>query len=272
MTAATAPTPVRPINKVGMLPGTGVLALRAARIYLRTPQIVLIRVVQSVAFLLIFRYVFGGAITTGPLHYVDFMAPGLLVVGVMFASMGTGTGVAEDVAGGLYDRLRSLPMPRGAVLAGRVLADLGVTVVVLIATALIAFAVGFRVHTDWGSALAAFGITVLFGLAFVWIFVALGLAAGSVQAAQGVSFLVMPIAFASSAFVPTLSMPGWLQAFAENQPVTAVVDAVRTLTQGAPAEQLLGHDTRHYVLRALLWTIGLIIVFGGLAIARYRRR
>jgi ABC transporter DrrB family efflux protein len=271
-TATAAATAIRPVNSARLLPSVWVLASRAVRIYLRTPQIVLLRVVQSAAFLLIFRYVFGGAIDTGSLRYVDYMAPGLLIVGVMFASIGTALGVAEDVAGGLYDRLRSLPMPRSAVLAGRVLADLAVTVVVLVTTAAIGFAVGLRVHTGWGSALAAFGIAVLFGLAFVWIFVAVGLLTGSVQAAQGISFFVMPVSFASSAFVPTRSMPGWLQAFAENQPVTVVVDAVRTLTQGTAAEALLGHDTQYYLLRALLWTVGIIVLFGGLAIARYRRR
>lgn len=146
------------------------------------------------------------------------------------------------------------------------------TVAVLIPTIAIAFVVGMRVHTDWGSALGALGLLVLFGFAFVWIFVAVGLLAGSVQAAQGISFIVMPISFASSAFVPTSSMPGWLQAFTEHQPVTVVVNAVRTLTQGAPAEALLGHSTGYYVTRALIWIIALTVVFAGLAIARYRSR
>jgi ABC transporter DrrB family efflux protein len=245
--------------------------MRALRIYMRTPQVVVLRVVQAIAFLLIFRYVFGGAIGTGGLKYVDFMAPGLLVVSVMFATIGTALGVTEDRSIGLYDRLRSLPMPRSAVLGGRVIADLVVTVIVLIPTAGIAFAVGMRVHTDWASALAGFGLCVLFGLAFIWIFVALGMVAGSVQAAQGISFLVMPLSFASSAFVPTKSMPGWLQTFTENQPVTVVVNAVRTLVQGRSAETLLGHDAGYYVLRAVLWSVGLIVVFAAISIARYRR-
>ncbi|MFE9956495.1 ABC transporter permease [Micromonospora sp. NPDC005299] len=269
MTAVAAP---HPANNARLLPSVGVLTGRALRIYRRTPQLLILRIVQSVAFLLIFRYVFGGAIGTGTMRYVDFMAPGLLTVGIMFATIGTALGVAEDHVGGLFDRLRSLPMPRSAVLTGRVLADLAMTVAVLIPTIAIAFAVGMRVHTDWASALGALGLLVLFGFAFVWIFVAVGLLAGSVQAAQGISFIVMPISFASSAFVPTSSMPGWLQAFTEHQPVTVVVNAVRTLTQGAPAEALLGHSTGYYVTRALIWMVALIVVFAGLAIARYRSR
>lgn len=262
----------RPVRRAGIVRSSSVLTGRALSIYRRTPQVVVIRIVQSVAFLLIFRYVFGGAIGTGPMRYVDYMAPGLLVVSVMFATIGTALGVAEDRAGGLYDRLRSLPMSSGGVLIGRVLADLLVTVVVLIPTAALAFAVGMRVHTGWGSALGAFALCVLFGLAFVWVFVAVGLVSGSVQAAQGISFLVMPLSFASSAFVPTSSMPSWLRVFTENQPVTMVVNAVRALLQGDAATAVLGHDTRYYVLRAVIWSLGMIAVFAGLGVSRYRRR
>jgi ABC-2 type transport system permease protein len=233
VTAVTVP---RPAREAGLMPSVAVLTGRALRIYQRTPQVVILRVVQSVAFLLIFRYVFGGAIGTGGMRYVDYMAPGLIVVSVMFATMGTGLGVAEDHLGGLFDRLRSLPMPRAAVLTGRVVADVAITIVVLAPTVALAFAVGMRVHTGWGQALAALGILVYFAFAFVWIFVAVGLVSGSAQAAQGISFLVMPLSFASSAFVPTSSMPGWLQAFTEYQPVTVVINAVRVLTQGDAAE------------------------------------
>jgi len=259
-------------NAAGLLPSAMALTGRALTIYRRTPQLVLLRVIQSAVFLLIFRYVFGGAIGTGELEYIDYMGPGLLIVGVMFSTIGTALGVAEDVSGGLYDRLRSLPMPSGAVLVGRVIADLAMAVVVLVVTIAIAFAVGMRVHTDVVGALAALGLCVLFAAVFVWIFVTVGLVAGSVQAAQGISFLVMPLSFASSAFVPTESMPGWLQVFTEHQPVSIVVNAVRALTQGEAAEVLLGHDTSFYVLRALLWSLGLMVCFAGLAIARYGRR
>jgi ABC-2 type transport system permease protein len=268
MTAVVSPPPAR---EARLLPSVGVLSGRALRIYQRTPQIVILRVVQAVAFLLIFRYVFGGAIASRGMRYIDFMAPGIIVVSVMFATMGTAVGVAEDHVGGLFDRLRSLPMPRSAVLTGRVLADLLITVVVLIPTVAIAFAVGFRVHAGWGQALAAFGILVYFAFAFVWIFVAVGLLAGSVQAAQGITFTVLPLSFASSAFVPTSSMPGWLQAFTEHQPVTAVVNSVRVLTQGDAAEALLGHSTSYYVIASLLWITGLTVLFAALAINRYRR-
>jgi len=269
MTAVATPSGVR---QAGLLASVGVLSTRALRIYQRTPQVVILRVVQSVAFLLIFRYVFGGAITSGGMRYVDFMAPGIIVVSVMFATMGTAVGVAEDHLGGLFDRLRSLPMPRAAVLAGRVLADVAITVVVLVPTVALAFAVGLRIHTGWGPALAAFGILVYFAFAFVWIFVAVGLVSGSAQAASGITFLVLPLSFASSAFVPTSSMPGWLQSFTEYQPVTQVVNAVRALTQGEPAEALLRHSTSYYVTSSLLWITGLTVVFAVLAISRYRAR
>ena len=260
-------------DDTGLLVGAWVVAGRTIRKYLRTPQVVVLALVQSVAFLLIFRYVFGGAIGTGSMRYVDFMVPGLLTAGVLFSGIRAATGVAEDLQGGFFDRLRSLPMPRLSVVAGRVLADTLLSGCVLALTIPVAFAVGFRVHaSSWTEALAAFGFIVLFGFAFVWVFVALGLLAGNTQAAAALGFLALPLSFVSSAYVPVGTMPAWLRSFAEHQPVTIMIDAVRTLTQGTEAEALLGHSAGYYVVRALLWTLLICAVFAPIAVARFGRR
>jgi ABC-2 type transport system permease protein len=157
------------------------------------------------------------------------------------------------------------------VLAGRALADTAVLVWGLLITAGIGFAVGFRLHGSPTDALAAFGLLVVFGFAFEWLFLTLGLFAGTPQAAQGLALLVFPLTFVSSAYVPVETMPGWMQGFAEHQPVTVMVDAVRVLTQGPAAEALLGHGAGWYVVRALAWSVAILAVFVPLAVARYRR-
>jgi ABC transporter DrrB family efflux protein len=232
---------------------------------------VVLGTVQGGLFLLIFSYVFGGAIGAGGLDYVDFLVPGFITTGILFVGMGAATGIAEDLQQGLVDRLRSLPIPRSAVLAGRALSDTAVQVWGLATTAIIGFAVGFRLHGSVPDALVAFGLLVVFGFAFEWLFIFLGLVAGTPQAAQGLALLVFPLTFVSSAYVPVETMPGWLQGFAEHQPITVMVDAVRVLTQGPAAEALLGHTTGWYVVRSLLWAACIVVVFAPLAVARYRR-
>jgi ABC-2 type transport system permease protein len=248
------------------------IAKRGLLKYLRTPQLVVLGTIQGALFLLIFRYVFGGAIgADGGLSYVDFLVPGFITTGILFSGMGAAAGVAEDLQQGLVDRLRSLPIPRSAVLAGRALADTAVLVWGLLITAAIGFAVGFRLHGSLTDALAAFGLLVVFGFAFEWLFLTLGLFAGTPQAAQGLALLVFPLTFVSSAYVPLQTMPGWLQGFAEHQPITVMVDAVRVLTQGPAAEALLGHGAGFYVVRSLLWAAAIVALFVPLAVARYRR-
>src|SRR5215216_1037657 len=237
------------------------IAKRGLLKYLRTPQLVVLGTVQGALFLLIFRYVFGGAIGAGGLDYVDFLVPGFITTGILFSGMGAAAGVAEDLQQGLVDRLRSLPIPRSAVLAGRALADTAVLVWGLLVTTAIGFAVGFRVHGSVADVLAAFALLVVLGFAFEWLFITLGLFAGSAQAAQGLALMVFPLTFVSSAYVPVQSMPGWLQAFAEHQPITVMVDAVRVLTQGPAAAALLGHGAGFYVVRSLLWAAGIVAVF-----------
>jgi ABC-2 type transport system permease protein len=266
---ATMAAPTRP--SASLATSTLGIARRGLLKYLRTPQLVVLGTIQGGLFLLIFRYVFGGAIGAGGLDYVDFLVPGFITTGILFVGMGAATGVAEDLQQGLVDRLRSLPIPRSAVLAGRALADTATQVWGLAITAAIGFAVGFRLHGSLTDALAAFGLLVAFGFAFEWLFITLGLLAGTPQAAQGLALLVFPLTFVSSAYVPVASMPGWLQAFASHQPITVMVDAVRALTQGAAAEAMLGHSAGFYVVRSLLWAAGIVAVFAPLAVARYRR-
>lgn len=254
-----------------MRASTLVIARRSMVKFFRTPQLVVLGTVQGALFLLIYRYVFGGAINAGGIAYVDFLVPGFVATMVLFVGVGAAAGVAEDMKDGFVDRLRSLPIPRSAVLAGRALADTAQLVWGLTVTTALGFAVGFRFHGSVGAALGAFGLCVLYGFAFEWLFVALGSMASNAQAAQGIGFLVFPLTFVSSAYVPVQSMPGWLQAFADHQPITMMVDAVRSLALGPHAAAMLPHDSAYYVVRALLWTAAILVVFAPVAVARFRR-
>ncbi len=248
------------------------VAIRTLRKFVRTPSLIIAGTAQGVLFLLIFRYVFGGAVShTGSLSYVDFLVPGFVVTGVLFQGMGAATGVAEDLAGGLFDRLRSLPIRLLSIISGRVGADSALVAWGVIVMTAVGFAVGFRIGGTVAEALAAFGLTILFGFAFVWMFITMGLTAESPQAAQSLAFLVFPLTFVSSAYVPVATMPGWMQAFANNQPLTQMVNTVRLLTGGPGAQQLLGHSVSYYLVPSLLWTAGLILVFAPLATLKLKR-
>jgi len=259
------------VHAAGLCTSSTQIARRVLLKFARSPQMIILGTMQGALFLLIFRYVFGGAIGTGSIDYVNFVVPGFITTGVLFNAMYTSAGMAEDMQSGLIARLRSLPIPRSAVLIGRALADTAIQCWGLAVMVAIGFLVGFRLHGSWEAALAAAAMVVLFGLVFEWLFILLGLLAGSPQAAQGFGLLVFPLTFVSSAYIPVATMPSWLQGFAENQPVTVMVDAVRCLTQGPAAEALLGHPTSYFVIRSLLWSAGLVAVFAPLAIARYSR-
>lgn len=261
----------RPQRTAGPVATTIAVATRTVRQFVRTPQLIVVGTVQGAMFLLIFRYVFGGAIDAGPVPYVDFLVPGFVVTSVLFVGMGAAAGVAQDLDDGFFDRLRSLPVRRTALLAGRATADTGLLTWNLVVTVAIGFLVGFRLHGDVVAGLAAFGLCVAYGFAFTWMFVCIGLTAGSAQAAQGMSLLVFPLTFVSSAYVPVDTMPAWLQPIAEHQPITAMVDAVRCLTLGGPEAAGLSGSTSSYVLASLAWSIGIVAVFAPLAAARYRR-
>jgi ABC transporter DrrB family efflux protein len=260
-----------PTRTASVAATTASVASRTIKKFYRTPQLVVVSTIQGAMFLLIFRYVFGGAINSGPIPYVDFLVPGYVVTSVLFVGMMTTSGVAEDMEDGFFDRLRSLPVRRPALLTGRAVADTAVAAWSLAVTVAIGFAVGFRLHTDVWSGLAAFGLCVVFAFAFEWMFICLGLFAGNAQGAQGMSMLVFPLTFVSSAYVPVDSMPSWLQPIAEHQPITIMVDAVRALCLGDPAAAGLGQSTAHYVVLSLVWSVALVAVFAPIAVMRYRR-
>ena len=254
------------------LVASGQVAARTLKKFVRTPALIIAGTAQGALFLLIFRYVFGGAVGhTGGLSYVDFLVPGFVVTGVLFQGMGAASGIADDLTGGFIDRLRSLPIRLLSVVTGRVTADTGLVAWGVLVMTAIGFLVGFRLHGGTGDGLVALGLTILFGFAFVWVFITLGLLAGSPQAAQGLSFLVFPLSFVSSAYVPVATMPGWMQGFANNQPLTLMCNTVRILTGGPAAEQLLGHSLSYYLVPSLLWTVGIIAVFAPLAVWKLKR-
>jgi ABC transporter DrrB family efflux protein len=230
----------------------------------RAPDLLLAFTVQPIMFVLLFRYVFGGAIQTPGYSYVDFLIPGIIVQNIAFGGFVTALGLNEDVHKGLVDRFRSLPMARPAVLAGRTTADIvtnTLSMTVLLITGVI---IGFSFHTDFFHAIAGVGLLLLFGYAFSWVFAFLGLLVSSPEAANSVGFIaVFPLTFISSAFVPVASMPEPLKSFAMVNPFTIVVDAMRSLWLGAPA----GNN----VWGAVVWSLVIIAVFSPLAVARYRK-
>ena len=255
----------------GLVASTLAISRRAALRYLRTPQLIVMATLQMSLFFLIYRYMFGGAIHAGSIPYVDYLVPGFIATGVLFSGIGAAVATAEDIEQGFVDRLRSLPIPRSSVLAARVLADTAILALASAVTIAIAFAVGFRLHGGVLDGLAAFGLVIVFGFAFEWLFVTIGLLAGTGQAAQGMGMIVFPFAFVSSAYVTVASMPGWLQVFAEHQPLTYMVAAVRGLTLGSRAQVELGHPSSYYIARSLFWAAAIFAVSAPLAVARYRR-
>jgi len=250
---------------------TLIIARRSVRKYLRTPQLVVVGTIQGAMFLLIFRYVFGGAINGAGLSYVNFLVPGFVVTTVLFVGAGASAGVAEDVEQGFVDRLRSLPITRISAVMGRALADTATLVWALAITTAIGFVVGFRLDGHASAAVGAFGLAVLYGFAFAWVFICIGLFAGNAQAAQGMSLLVFPLTFVSSAYVPVATMPSWMRGVANNQPITVMTNAARALTQGGAVTAHLGHSTAYFVVVSLIWTGALLLVFAPIAVWRYSR-
>jgi len=235
----------------------------------RVPQVLVFSTIQPVIFILMFRYVFGGAIRPQAQYaqfpYVDFLMPGIFVQTIAFGSIQTGVGLAEDLGKGLIERFRSLPMARSAVLAGRTTADLVRNVFVLVLMLIVGFAVGFRIHTNVLGLLIAFLVLLLFAFALSWVFATVGLAVGNAEAAQAAAFpLMAPLVFASSAFVPIELQPGWLQVFSAHQPLTLTVNASRALVLG-------NGPILTPTLQAVAWSIAIIAVFAPLAVSRYRK-
>ncbi len=232
----------------------------------RQPQLIVFSTIQPIIFVLMFTYVFGGAIHIPgmSLPYVDYLMPGIFCQTVVFGSINTGIGLSDDLQKGLIERFRSLPMARSAVLAGRTFADLVRNVFVVALMLIVGYLVGFRVQTNLLGLLAGVAVLLLFAFSMTWIFAIVGLSAASPETAQAMSFPILaPLVFASSAFVSTSTMPTWLQVFANHQPVTAAVNATRALMLGGP--------TATYVWQSLAWSIGIVAVFAPIAIRRYRR-
>jgi ABC-2 type transport system permease protein len=233
--------------------------------YRRVPQLLVFSTIQPVIFVLLFRYVFGGAITPpGDVPYVDFLMPGVFVQTVVFGALATAIGLAADMKSGMLERFRSLPMARSAVLAGRTFADLARNVFVVILMVAVGFLVGFRIHTNALALVAGILLLLFFGYAMSWIFATVGLVLGDPETAQAAAFPVLaPLVFASSVFVPVDQMPGWLQVWANHQPVSVTASAVRALVIGGP--------TASFVWQSLVWCVAILAVFAPLAVRRYRR-
>src|SRR5215467_5573510 len=234
-------------------------------VWLRVPAYIVFTVIQPVIFVLMFRYVFGGAIQIpGNIPYVDFPIPGIIAQTAAFATFGTAIALAQELKKGVIDRLRSMPMARSAVLAGRLVADTArMTITILIVLA-VGYAVGFRFQNGVGPAILMIVLAVVFGVAICVIAAFTGLAIGDEESVQAFGLIwLFPLTFLSSAFVPISTMPGWLQAFANNQPVTFVVSTMRALALGQPIEANL--------LKSLAWLAGIFIVFAPLAVRAYKR-
>jgi len=235
--------------------------------YTRIPEQIFFSSIQPIMFTLLFVYVFGGAIKIpGGESYVDYLMPGIFVQTVMFGAVSTSVGLAEDLQKGLIERFRALPMARSAVLGGRTTADLCRNVVVVLLITAVGFAVGFRIGTNLWLFLVGLLLVLFFAYALSWGFAVIGLSAPNSETAQLMAFpILFPFVFASSAFVPVSTMPGWLQGFATNQPVSVVIDAARSLMLGgqwySPSSEW----------KALGWCIALLVVLAPLAVWRYRK-
>jgi ABC-2 type transport system permease protein/oleandomycin transport system permease protein len=241
-----------------------VLAKRSLKRIPRQPDLLVGFTIQPVMFVLLFVFVFGGAIDTGSLDYVDFLIPGIIVQSMVFGGFVTALGLSEDLKKGLIDRFRSLPMWGPAVVAGRILADVGTNVIQLVIMFTVGIAAGFRFNTSAVEIVAGIALLLLIGYAFSWVFAFIGLTASSPEAANAYGFTILfPLTFISSAFVPPDTMPSWLQPIAEHNPFTTMVDAARALFIGTEA----GND----IWLSVLWSLAIIAVFGMLSVWRYRR-
>jgi ABC transporter DrrB family efflux protein len=270
MTAIAAPATL-PSGEPGLgtrarwaVTDTLTITRRNLLVWMRVPAYIVFTVIQPVMFVLLFRYVFGGAIPVQGTTYVNFLLPGITAQTAAFACFGTAIALAQELKKGVIDRLRSMPMARSAVLAGRLVADttrMTVTILIVIG---VGYAVGFRFLNGAFLAVSMIVLAIVFGVAICCIAAYTGLAIGDEESVQAFGLIwLFPLTFLSSAFVPISTMPGWLQAFANNQPVTYVVDTMRALALGGPIEANLW--------KSLVWLAGIFIVFAPLAVRAYKR-
>jgi ABC-2 type transport system permease protein len=257
-----------------MLADSSVITWRNLITIRRTPQLLVFATIQPIIFVLLFRYVFGGAIPVPGNTYTDYLMPGIFAQTVAFGAITTGVGLAEDLTQGLIERFRSLPMARSAVLVGRTTADLVRNMFVQSLMLIVGFAVGWRVHQGAAKLALALVLLLLLGFALSWIFATLGLVTANAETTQAAAFPIMgPLVFASNAFVPVETMPTWLQGWATYQPLSATISAVRKLTLTPEGAEAIGltRSTWWYVGFALAWFVVLVGVFAPIAVSRYRR-
>jgi ABC-2 type transport system permease protein/oleandomycin transport system permease protein len=240
------------------------LAERNLRRIPRNPDLLVAFTFQPVMFVVLFSYVFGGAISTPGFEYIDFFLPGIAVQMIAFGGYATALGISDDLRKGLIDRFRSLPMARAAVLTGRTISDGALNCLALLVMTVAGVLIGFDFKADLAHVVAGYGLILLFGYAMSWVYAFIGLISSTPEAASAlITIIIFPLTFVSSAYVPTDSMPPVLEAIANVNPITTVVDAMRSLWAGTPA----GSD----IAGALGWCAGLIAVFSVLATARYRQ-
>lgn len=281
MTAATATLPPGPAARPWLSSLTWairdalVLTRRSLARMAREPETLMNVTVQPIVFVLLFAYVFGSAIPLpGGGSYHDYLIGGMLGMGLAGTAPGTAVGLVTDMSSGLIDRFKSLPMSRSAVLVGRTVSDLLTQVIGVLAVCGVGLAIGWRIHTGPGDVLAALGLSMLLGYAFTWAGACLGMVLRSPEAAQQVGFIVfLPLMFISNAFVPTQHMPGWLQAVANWNPLSALAAACRQLFGNPnPAATVPAWPMQHPGLTAVMWAVALIAVFAPLSVRLYRRK
>jgi ABC transporter DrrB family efflux protein len=241
----------------------GVMTRRNMLRYIRLPQLLVFNALLNIVLLLLFNYVFGGAINTGGIAYIQYFLPGFMVQTVVFGSTQTSVGLAEDLSKGMIDRFRSLPISRPAFLAGRVVADAARYAILIALMIAVGSIMGFRFENGVLPALAGVVLIILFGIALTWVGVFIGISVKDVETAQVAGFVwVFPLVFASSLYVPIETMPGWLQVFAQINPVTPMVDTMRALA--------LGGNVLSSLWKTLVWDGVIILAFLPLALRRYR--
>ena len=250
--------------KTHVISDANVMLGRSLRHVTRSPDTIITVTIMPIFFLLLFRYVFGGAIQTGTDNYVNYLLPGVLLIAIASGISYTAYRLFLDLQSGIFERFHSMPISRSSVLWGHVLTSVVSNLISLVVIVLVALAMGFRSSAGILPWLAVLGILVLFTFTLTWIAVIAGLAAKSTDGASAFSYPIIFLPFISSAFVPTATMPGPVRAFAEHQPVTAIVNSIRALF----AQQPVGND----IWIALAWCVGVLLVAYGFAMAAYRRK
>jgi ABC transporter DrrB family efflux protein len=259
--ACKVATPMTPLVGLGDI---AAITRRYVMHFWRVPQLLVFSIIQPIMFVLLFRYVFGGAINVPGSSYVDYLMPGIFVQTALFGGAGTSIGLAFDLKGGIIDRFRTLPMARSAVLAGRTTADLARNVMVIIIMLIVGTLVGFRFHGGLDHDLLGVLLVLGFGYAFSWLYATIGLLVKDPETAQMAGFVpLFPLVFASSAFVPVSTMPGWLRWFATHQPVSLAVNGCRALFNSQPAWS--------FIWQLLIWIVAICVIFIPLAVRAYRR-